>query len=734
MNLIVFSRIILKNVRWLIIFPCLLVGTVVFFTKDMPKEYETQTTIYTGLASGYSITDDGSERIDNFKVSNAFDNLITTIKSRETVEEVAIKLLAQHLLLKEPDANILSKKGFEKLAELVPADERSKLIVPGDFNKTVKKLFSIKDSSNKNTVRDLLAYPGTYYYIGSISGSITVMRKNASDMLEMTFKSNDAGVCWNGMKFYIDAFSSRYRGIKGSETQNVVKYFEQQLQHAFGVLQNSENKLRDFGVNNKIINYYEQAKFVAESKEDLSTDYYKEKMKLEAAQKATTRIEEKMNNYSDFVGYNEELVTLRQDLANINFKITNATIYKANADEIAEFRDQAEAIKIKLKEKARDYYEFNNSIEWVPQESLLNEWLSKIVELEESKGRLQVFELRMKQYEGIYSEFAPLGSTLGRLEREISVNEKEYLSVLHGLNLAKLRQQSLEMSNNLKVIDHPFFPLQPLPSKRALLIIASFVLGLVLLLGFYIAKEMLNKSLRYPDKVEAILGLPLLNAVPEKQGVNTKLVGVDEVASSLMQQVLNEVFIDLRQSAPHARNYLITVFSVKNAEGKTFFAEELVKKLSRIRNKVLYLFPETSQNHDEKIMEDNPKVIARKYRVADELIDYNGISDFLKENESGPTDDISYTILEIPELKKYPIPSQLISMANLSILIVHAQKSWTSADKFQLKNYQKLTEGKVKVILNHVEPDLLESIYGEIPKKRSVFRKKLKMVLGGQKY
>jgi hypothetical protein len=354
--------------------------------------------------------------------------------------------------------------------------------------------------------------------------------------------------------------------------------------------------------------------------------------------------------------------------------------------------------------------------------------------LEESKGRLQVFELRMKQYEGIYSEFAPLGSTLGRLEREISVNEKEYLSVLHGLNLAKLRQQSLEMSNNLKVIDHPFFPLQPLPSKRALLIIASFVLGLVLLLGFYISKEMMNKSLRYPDKVETILGLPLLNAIPEKQGINTKLVGVDEVAASLMQQVLNEVFIDLRQSAPHARNYLITIFSVKNAEGKTFFAEELVKKLSRIRNKVLYLYPETSLNHDEKIMEENPKVVASKYRVTDELIDYNGISDFLKENESGPQDDISYTILEIPELKRYPIPSQLISMSNLSILIVHAQKSWTSSDKFQLKNYQKLTEGKVKVILNHVEPDLLESIYGEIPKKRSAFRRKLKMVLGGQKY
>ncbi|MFY8108578.1 MAG: GumC family protein [Bacteroidia bacterium] len=707
---------------------------VIFFTRDLPKEYETQTTIYTGLASGYSITDDGTERIDNFKVNNAFDNLITTIKSRETVEEVAIKLLAQHLLLKEPDPNILGLKGFQKLKELVPDEDRKKLIVPDNFNETVRLLYATKDSSTRNKVRDLLTYPGSYYFLGSITGSVSVNRKNSSDMLEMTLKSNDPGVCWNAMKFYIDAFSMRYRGIKGSETQNVVRYFEQQLQHAFSVLQSSENKLRDFGVNNKIINYYEQAKFVAESKEDLSTEYYREKMKLEAAQKATQRIEEKMNNYSDFVGYNEELVTLRQELANINFKITNASLYKANAENIAELRDQSEAIKIKLKEKARDYYEFNNSIEWVPQESLLNEWLTKIVELEESKGRLQVFEMRMKQYDGIYQEFAPLGSTLGRLEREISVNEKEYLSVLHGLNLAKLRQQSLEMSNNLKVIDNPFFPLQPLPSKRALLIIGSFIAGLVLLLAYYIGQELTNKSLRSPEKVEPILGLPLLNALPEKQGVNSKIIGIDEIASSMMQQVVNEVFIDLKQSDPFSKNYLITIFSVKQGEGKTFFAEELVKKLSRIRNKVLYLYPESSQILDNQIMENNPKVISKVYKVNEDIIDYNGISDFLKENESGPNDEISYTIIEIPELKKYPIPAHLISISNLSILVVHAQKSWTNADRFQLKNYQKLCAGKIKVILNHVEPDLLESIYGEIPKKRSNFRRKLKLVLGGQKY
>jgi hypothetical protein len=46
----------------------------------------------------------------------------------------------------------------------------------------------------------------------------------------------------------------------------------------------------------------------------------------------------------------------------------------------------------------------------------------------------------------------------------------------------------------------------------------------------------------------------------------------------------------------------------------------------------------------------------------------------------------------------------------------------------------KLAQGKTSVLLNHVSPDLLESIYGEIPKRRSALRKKIKNLLGGELY
>jgi hypothetical protein len=367
---------------------------------------------------------------------------------------------------------------------------------------------------------------------------------------------------------------------------------------------------------------------------------------------------------------------------------------------------------------------------------LLNEWLIKVVEYEESKGRLLVFDQRIKQYDGIYQEFAPLGSTINRLEREVGVQEKQYLAVLNGLNTAKLRQQSLEMSNQLKVVDHPFFPVNPEPSKRGLLIAVSFIAGFILLLAFYIGNALLDNTIKSPDRVEKIIGLPLLSALPEHKYLEDKAIKIDEIQTSLMQQIVNTLFIDLKYSQPAAKSYTIIVLSIKGNEGKSFVAESLVNKLSRIRKKVIYLYPEVSGEFGKYLDKDNPKLFTYKYQVNDGIIDYHSILDFIHENESETPDpeDVSYNVIEIPRLNKYPIPANLVDQANYSIMVVHASKSWTSADNFLLKTYLKLAHGKISVMLNHVAPDMLESIYGEIPKRRSYIRKRIKTLLGGEKY
>ena len=737
MNIISFLRIIALKWKWLMLFPLLLAATVFLLTRDQVREYQTNATVYTGLASGYSITDDDKTKIDLFEVNNAFDNLLITVKSRETLEEVGMKLLAQHLLLAQPSDDVLGERAFSKLKELISEEDRAKLIVPGSFERTFRRIQGIKDSTSKNAVRSILNVKEVYYSPEYILSCLTANRKASSDMVEMSIKTTDPGVAVNMLTFLIQTFSERFKSIKGSETQNVVRYFENQLKLSSNSLQNSEGKLREFGINNKIINYYEQAKFVAESKEDLSTDYYKEKMRFEAANSAITRIEEKMSKYTDVLKNNDEMMKVRQEISQLNINIANAKAYKMNVGQIDNMESQLEELKEKIKDKARDYYNFNNNIEWIPQEALLNEWLAKLVELEESRGRLMVYDSRLKQYDGIYAQFAPMGSTMSQLDREIGISEKEYLSILHGLNLAKLRQQNIEMSNNLKTIDAPNLPLSPLPSKRGLLIIVAFIGGFVVLLSYYIAGELMNNSVRTPEKVEELIGIPLLSALPDLSVGSSKIVNIDEMNAALVQRVINSIFIELKRNKPNAERHVITVLSTKTGEGKSYFSQLIASKLAQIKNDVILLYPETSSKSDNmQGVKTHHDLQLKEYKVIDKLVDADGITDLIEANNNKPLEEgkHSFVIIELPSLNKYPVPIQILDQSDVSILIVHANKSWTSSDKRILKEFETVRQNQTKVLLNRVVPDLLEGIYGEIPKQRSKLRKKMKLMFGGQKY
>ena len=106
MNLLEFIRLIARNWKVLVLFPLTTAGIVFFLTRNTKKEYVSNTQVYTGIASGYGITSGENDRVDYFAVNNAFDNLMATIKSRETIEEVGMRLLAKHLLVEKPSLRV----------------------------------------------------------------------------------------------------------------------------------------------------------------------------------------------------------------------------------------------------------------------------------------------------------------------------------------------------------------------------------------------------------------------------------------------------------------------------------------------------------------------------------------------------------------------------------------------------------------------------------------------------
>ena len=598
MNVLLIGRVLRKKWIWLLLFPIISAGTVVYLTRDMQREYVTDATVYTGLASGYSITTSEDSRVDNYAVNNAFDNLITTIKSGETIEDVSLHLLAQHLVLTKPNPYVLNAKSFTAVAELIDKKNRSAFVVPGNEAATYERIRQMVQKPENNLIKKILYDSKSNYDIDGISSRLTVARKNTSDMLELSFKADDPAICQHTLSILIDVFRHRYTHVKSSETGNVVRYFENQVKQSYQRLQGAENTLKNFGVDNKIINYDEQSKFVAESKEDMTTDYNREVMRFRAAKASITALEKRLSNRLAVVATNDDILTRRTALAKLQTQLANATIFGQPPAVIDRLQNLFQQQSDELRQVARAYYNTNNTQEGLPQSDLLNEWLTKLLEYEESAARISVFEKRLKEYDAIYTEFAPLGSTMNRMEREVGVAEKEYLSVLHGLNMARLRQKNLEMSGPLTVLDAPKFPLSPQPSKRMVLVLGAFLAGFVVSFATLFTRELLTQGLRTPEQAEERVGLPLAAAFP-RAGKGTNRYDLAKVESGMLEQLRSVILIETLSATRTNPYYLIILFSTRAGGRPGWIGGQISQAMAKAGHPVAYLTPNPVQPIDD---------------------------------------------------------------------------------------------------------------------------------------
>lgn len=729
MDILALVRLIAKNLKWLILFPLVVTFVVIFLTKELPRNYESKTLVYTGIASGYDITSGDNNKVDYFAVNTAFDNLITTINARETTEEVALQLLSQHLQLDSAKVNVLGKDGMLILKEAIPKKLREKLTVKGDVNKTYQNLQGYLNGSVKNEIQQLLSSSNPLYSIKAINGGMSVKRVKNSDMLELKFISIDPGVAQHTLFFLANAFIDRFKQLKGSETSNVVDYFEKRLENAFDKLQFSEEKLKEFGIDNRIINYQEQTKYIAASKEDLESELYNKRMSLEAAKAAIERLESKLNDREGIITENAEINKKRNELAEINMLITNAEIYKEPQDIQDSLLRESFKLQADLKDYAEKVYNRKYSVEGVKSDQLLGQWLNKIIEYEEVAASLVVFQERKKEFNELYDEFAPLGSMLGKLEREVGIQEKQYLEVLHGLNTARLREQNLKMSNSLAVLDEPFFPIEPQASKRAIMVIGSFAGSLILLLVIIFAKEFLDSSIKTPANAEKLSNLKLIGALPFYKEKERKLYEADQIELSLLEQIISTIHLETQLVDPHKDYHQINVFSLRSGEGKTYMSSKLTKKLNAVNGKVLFL---TYHLDDEfQSIRELTKVDAYVYELTPRFVKSVHWSELIRNLElpNEQLNEYSIVLIELPAINSHPIPATLVQAADLSICVTSADRVWNKADSHLVQMYLNSAFNKTMIFLNKVEPNLLEGLLGEVPKKRNAIRKFLKKIV-----
>ena len=252
----------LYKIRWyLIILPLIALVVAWFMTRNMPRVYDANTTIYTGMITAYNIEGGSGAAGGNVKAN--MTNLMLLITTDVTIHEVSLRLFARCMMYgnANKDNNYISAEHFRQLNNSVPADVKA-LINHNSENATYANLKAYERPSQDNYIFGLVNYH-QWFGINSITSRLKVQQLQGSDIIDIGYSSNDAGITYNTLDILNEVFARQYAQLRYGETNNVIKFFEREVARLYRILTGAEDDLIRYNVEKRIINYGEQTKMVA---------------------------------------------------------------------------------------------------------------------------------------------------------------------------------------------------------------------------------------------------------------------------------------------------------------------------------------------------------------------------------------------------------------------------------------------------------------------------------------
>lgn len=689
----------LYRIRWyLAILPLIALVIAWFLTRHMERTYDTNTTIYTGMITGYNI--EGGTGVAGGNPQANIKNLMLIITTDNTIHEVALRLFARCMMYGNPDKdnNYISAEHFRELTQSVPADVKA-LINHNSESATYANLKAYEKPSQDNYLFGLLNYH-PYFGMNNITSRLKVMQLDNSDIIDIGYSANDAGVAYNTLDILNEVFARQYQQIRFGETNNVIKYFEREVKRYFRILTNAEDDLVKYNISKRVINYPEQTKQLTildatqqTSDNDLLMNYTTTKALMDY-------LERQLGNRAKVVRANRDFTDQVRDISRIQSRISNLQLMSSEGggnvsesqQELAKAQKQLEQATSKVKSLTQDIEAGTYSTETgVKASSMLTKWLDQVLLLEKTKAQMIAQDIMRQKLDQQILYFAPIGATLDRKDRHIGFIESNYMEMLKSLNAARLRQRNLQMSTaTLRVLNPPMFPLNAQPTNRLLILLGAFILTFLMTTMYFFIIELLDRTLRDRMRSERITKIPVMGCYPKDS--NLRYRRYNKIISDMALRQLSKTLL------PHfktGQQNVLNLISTDSANGKSFLAQELENYWISLGLQVRRLA------YDEDFLADDGKYIMAK--SIKELC-----PDILP-------DEIA--IVEYPNLNDHHIAPALLNLGTVNLIVTRANRTWKDVDQKALKEIKAQLENKESLYMYLTETSryAVEEFVGQLP-------------------
>ncbi len=689
----------LYRIRWyLVILPMIALVVSWFMTRNMERVYDASTTIYTGMITGYNIEGGTGTAGGNYQTN--INNLMLIITTDNTIHEVSLRLFARCMMYGNPnkDNNYISAEHFKALYNSVPPEVKA-LINHNNEDATFANLKAYEKPSQDNYIFGLLNYH-PYFGLNSITSRLKVLQLNKSDIIDIGYSANDAGVAYNTLDILNEVFARQYQQLRFGETNNVIKFFEREVARLYRILTNAEDDLINYNVSNRIINYSEQTRQLTSldmQQQDADNTHL---MDFTTTKTLIDYLERQLGNRAKIIKANKDFTNQVRDISRIQSRISNLRLMSSeggssNAEsqqELAlaqkQLQDATENVKSLTKDIEAGLYSTETGLK---ASAMVDKWLEQVLLLEKTKAEMDVLDLMRKKIDDQFLYYSPIGATLDRKDRHIGFIEGNYMEMLRALNSARLRQRNLQMTTaTLRVLNPPMFPLNAQPTNRMMILLGAFLMTFILTSIYFFTVELLDRTLRDRMRSERITKIPVMGCFPKD--------------STLRYRRYNKIIADmaLRQLSkallPHfktGQQNVLNLISTDAANGKSFLAQELENYWISLGLQVRRLA------YDEDFLAEDSKFIMAK--------DIKDLCPDILPDE--------IAIIEYPNLNEHPIASSLLNLGTINLMVTRANRTWKDVDTKALKEVEAQLEDKNSLYMYLTESSryAVEEFVGQLP-------------------
>jgi capsular exopolysaccharide synthesis family protein len=214
--------------------------------------------------------------------------------------------------------------------------------------------------------------------------------------------------------------------------------------------------------------------------------------------------------------------------------------------------------------------------------------------LSEKKSQQDQLKSMLTLYQDIYSNLIVVGKPSGtsttdrlaNLQKTLDLYQQIYLQLLGSLEDVRLaRLQNTPNAVQIEAASVPTIPVRPRPLQNLVL---GSAIGLIFAAGIIFLVEYLDNTLRSPEDVEQILGLPILGYISEMQHQKD---GSNLYVTQYPRSPATEAFRSLRTNLGPTKEgrpvRTILVTSARPSEGKSTIAANLAAIFAQVSRRVI---------------------------------------------------------------------------------------------------------------------------------------------------